>query len=376
MKVFLSNIAVGFISVWLGVVAADCDVASETTATGTYYTPPSKLCPGDLIFEDNFDTFDTVKWAHEVTLSGGGNGEFEYYRNNRSNSYAQDGHLHIKPTYLADDYGEDFLYSGTLDLGTECNNANHDGCVRTGSESYILNPIESARVRTIESFYFKYGTVEVRAKMPAGDWLWPAVWLLPHDNAYGDWPISGEIDLLESRGNRELTNPSGVHVGNQQVSSTLLWAPSMATIQWGITHYERNNVTGYDNDFHIYKMVWTSDGVVMYLDDVEMGSVFPSEGGFWEYGGYDQSGDTNPWSWGSKMAPFDKEFYLLINLAIGGTNGYFADTFTNAGGKPWSNTSPHSTTEFWEAKNQWEPTWNLNTDDSHLIVDYVRVYAV
>ncbi len=61
----------------------------------------------------------------------------------------------------------------------------------------------------------------------------------------------------------------------------------------------------------------------------------------------------NPWQDGPKNAPFDQEFYLLINLAAGGTNGYFPD----GGGKPWSNTDPHAVNAFWNAKDQWYPTW-------------------
>lgn len=74
--------------------------------------------------------------------------------------------------------GEDFLYSGTLSLwggapADECtNNANY-GCERTGNAQNILNPVKSARLRTVNSFSFKYGRVETRAKMPTGDWLWP-----------------------------------------------------------------------------------------------------------------------------------------------------------------------------------------------------------
>jgi len=51
-----------------------------------------------------------------------------------------------------------------------------------------MNPIASARLRTAETFSFKYGRVEIKAKLPKGDWMWPAIWMLPKNNEYGDWP--------------------------------------------------------------------------------------------------------------------------------------------------------------------------------------------
>jgi beta-glucanase (GH16 family) len=59
----------------------------------------------------------------------------------------------------------------------------------------------SARITTKQSHHIQFGKVEIRAKLPRGDWLWPALWMLPVDNAYGIWPQSGEIDIMESRGN-------------------------------------------------------------------------------------------------------------------------------------------------------------------------------
>lgn len=56
-------------------------------------------------------------------------------------------------------------------------------------------------MRTAETFSFKYGRVEIKAKLPKGKWIWPALWLLPKHSIYGNWPASGEIDIMESRGN-------------------------------------------------------------------------------------------------------------------------------------------------------------------------------
>ena len=69
---------------------------------------------------------------------------------------------------------------------------------RTGR---VINPVRSARINTKGKKSIRYGKVEIVAKMPVGDWLWPALWMLPVKETYGPWPASGEIDIVESRGN-------------------------------------------------------------------------------------------------------------------------------------------------------------------------------
>jgi hypothetical protein len=76
------------------------------------------------------------------------------------------------------------------------------------------------------------------------------------------------------------------------------------------------------------------------------------------------------------MAPFDQHFYIILNLAVGGTN-YFADSFVNSPlPKPWLNTSPRAAADFWENRSQWETTWLRGTEESHFLIDYVRVRAL
>ncbi|CAH2003596.1 unnamed protein product [Acanthoscelides obtectus] len=344
---------------------------SVTTVNGK-----QNFCNGQLIFEDNFNSLDTKKWQPENTLSGGGNWEFEWYSPDKRNSYVQNGVLHIKPTLLADEKGNDFLYKGTITIpANQCTNAADYGCSRTGSANNILNPIKSARLRTINSFSFKFGTLETRAKTPAGDWLWPAIWLLPKAYKYGGWPRSGEIDLLESRGNKNLQNPSGLNIGTQQVASTLHWGPDAKNNRFYKTHYEKNNANGYDTGFHLYKVVWTPNDMTFFVDNQQIGKVVPPQGGFWQLGDLARTGLKNPWT-NSKMAPFDQEFHILINLAVGGTTGYFPEGMRNPKPKPWKNGSPTAMKEFWEKRGDWLPTWNMKGDTSHLQVDYVKVWAL
>ncbi|RCH82682.1 hypothetical protein CU098_008177 [Rhizopus stolonifer] len=154
-----------------------------------------------LVFEDHFNTLNFKNWQHEITLSGGGNWEFQYYTNNRSNTFVDDGILYIKPTLTSETLGENAvkeggriaLYSGAP--SEDCTDHSNFGCERTAgavSGGVYINPIQSARLRTINSMSTRYGKVEVRAKLPKGDWLWPAIWMLPKDSAYGTWPASGK----------------------------------------------------------------------------------------------------------------------------------------------------------------------------------------
>lgn len=124
-------------------------------------------------------------------------------------------------------------------------------------------------------------------------------------------------------------------------------------------------------------MEWTDNYLKFLIDDVEFGTITPIDAGFWELGHLNATGARNLWRSAGKMAPFDEEYYLVFNLAVGGTNHYFPDNTRNGlGTKPWNNTSETAYKEFWEARSIWEKTWNMDTDDSHLQIDYVKVWAV
>jgi beta-glucanase (GH16 family) len=127
------------------------------------------------------------------------------------------------------------------------------GCERVADGTNIINPVASARLRTSNSFAFTYGRVETRAKLPAGDWLWPAIWMLPLNQEYGLWPTSGEIDIMESRGNLNLFD-EGVNIGAEQYGSTLHYGVDYIINGWPKAHVDKNTAAGqgYDKDFHTY----------------------------------------------------------------------------------------------------------------------------
>jgi len=360
----------------------------KSVTTSTFGGQKRTHAAGELIFEDNFDTLDHELWQHEITMAGGGNWEFEVYWNNRSNSYAKDGNLVIKPTLTADRFGEDFIRTGTLDLwggapNDYCTQNAFYGCSRAGGGTNLINPIASARLRTVNSFSFKYGKVEVRARNPTGDWLWPAIWMLPKNLEYGQWPTSGEIDIMESRGNLNYVDNNGVNIGAEQYGATLHYGVDYVLNGWPKAHFDKNTVPGapWSNDFYRYQLEWTPDYIKWSVDDVEVGTVTFPEGGMWEQGNFANEfpGTANPWEGEHKSAPFNKEFYLILNNACGGT-AYFTDEATNLpGGKPWSNTSPQAAYDFYMGKDLWYPTWNPtenNGEDAAMLIDYVRVWAL
>lgn len=125
----------------------------------------SYVAADTLIFEDNFDTFDMKTWKHELTMGGGGNWEFEVYANNRTNSFTKEGVLYLQPTLTADTLGEDGVRTGAMDIwgntpANQCTSNAFYGCNRDAAASgNYVNPITSARLRTAESFSFKYGRV-------------------------------------------------------------------------------------------------------------------------------------------------------------------------------------------------------------------------
>lgn len=217
--------------------------------------------------------------------------------------------------------------------------------------------------------------------MPAGDWLLPSIKFLPKTNAYGNWPASGEIDLIESRGNHELIKDK-INIGIDQISSTLHYGPYASTDGYQITTFPRNSNDkgkGFNSGFHRYQLEWTAEKITFSVDDIETATV-KGKSGFWEKGEFETKypGTWNPWV-GSKMAPFDQEFYIAINLAVGGLNYFPDDAVNTVGKKPWKNDSPLAVTEFWHAKNEWLPSWKMNenrTKEASLLIDYVRVWAL
>lgn len=149
------------------------------------------------------------------------------------NVYIENGTLVIKPSLQNEHL---ITTNTTIDLrAAGCTGSYWTDCVATTNTTNgtIVNPVKSGRINTKLGASIKFGRVEVVAKLPAGDWLWPAIRMLPTSSVYGDWPRSGQIDIMESRGN----NLSYAQGGNNIASSALHFGPNSGYDGWW-----RNNV--------------------------------------------------------------------------------------------------------------------------------------
>ncbi|KAH9855587.1 concanavalin A-like lectin/glucanase [Lenzites betulinus] len=332
----------------------------------------SDIC---MVLNENFDSLDlTNTWTRDVELGGFGNGEFQVTTDSSDNLYVQDGQLYIMPTLTSDSLGRDaILDGGSIDLGDACTTSNTTACsVKSDKSNKVaLQPVQSARISTMNSTSIAYGKVEVRAKLPLGDWLWPAIWMLPKDNKYGVWPLSGEIDIMEARGNA----PSYTAQGVNYVRSSLNYGV-LQTLQTHIFGWWSQKQSSYDKDFHVYAIEWTPDWMRFYVDSrlqAMMNLKITGKGGknFFQRGNYPATSTNGSavavvvediWSaqGGSAAAPFDQEFYLILDLAAGGTSGWFPD---NVGNKPWFDGSRDAMWDFANAQDDWAATWPSDAND-------------
>jgi beta-glucanase (GH16 family) len=212
----------------------------------------------------------------------------------------------------------------------------------------IIPPVRSARITTKGKKNIKYGKVEVVAKMPQGDWLWPAIWMMPEQDTYGPWPASGEIDIMESRGN-DVSYPAG---GRDTYSSAMHWGmftsqysfriyltlfsllgPTTMTDMYHISTKSRSiRRSDFSKGFHTFGLEWTENYLTTYMDGQAWQTLyweFDPKLTMWQRGGFasvtvNQTLLKDPWSQtGRTNTPFDQSFYLILNVAVGGTNGWF-----------------------------------------------------
>lgn len=240
----LSNIFV-LIGILFTILSCDTD-ENQTVAT-----------LNNLVFQDEFNTNgapDAAFWNYDIGTgqNGWGNNELQYYTDRPENIFIQDGMLNIV----------------------------------ANAESYMGSNFTSARITTKSKVEQKYGRFEARMKLPWGQGLWPAFWLLGNDIDSVGWPQCGEIDVMEYRGQ----NPTIVHgsVHGPGYNAGLAITKS----------YDLNN-DRFDSGFHIFGIEWGPEYINFYVDDVLYNQITPSDvTGEWVY---------------------DKPFYILMNLAVGGS---------------------------------------------------------
>ncbi|PIL27287.1 hypothetical protein GSI_10434 [Ganoderma sinense ZZ0214-1] len=340
-----------------------------------------------MVLDENFDSLDLQNtWSPDVELGGFGNGEFQMTTTSDSNLFVQDGQLYIMPTLTSDVIGRDAIFDGGSYSLDGCTTDNQTACSVTSSngDGSTIQPVQSARISTMNSVTIAYGKVEVRAKLPRGDWLWPAIWMLPKDNTYGPWPLSGEIDIVESRGNG-LSYPAQ---GSNFVRASLNYGvlPAVQTHLFGWWSQKR---ASYDQDFHVYTLEWTPSWMRFSVDsrlqsmmDIQITGKHGKD--FFDRGHYPATATNgssvavvvnNIWqeAGGSAAAPFDQQFYLILDVAAGGTSGWFPD---NVGGKPWFDGSDTAMRDFAKAQDTWAATWPSSAQDRAMRVDYVKMWKL
>lgn len=219
----------------------------------------------ELVWNDEFDgdSVDDNKWGYDlgdgcqIGLCGWGNNELEYYTDRTQNARVNDGLLTITARREFPLYLNQYQYT-------------------------------SARMVTRGKGDWRYGRVDVRARMPIGQGLWPAIWMLPTDNVYGTWPRSGEIDIMEYLGNEPDKIFGTIHYGHDF---------------WRFTGEEYRLPEGegtFHDEFHVFSVLWNENCIEFLVD----GQPFS--------GPYSRS-TTLPTTW-----PFDQDFHLILNIAVGG----------------------------------------------------------
>ena len=242
-------------------------------------------CRGTLLFSDEFNgsNLDLSKWNYEIgngcpALCGWGNNERQYYSNRSQNVNVAGGFLNI----------------------TALQNTNFSN---SGSD------YTSGKLNTKNKFDRVYGRFEASIKMPVGTGLWPAFWLLPTNNEYGSWPTSGEIDIVEYRGDITNTVELTLHYGNGWPNN--LYDGSEYTLPSGT----------YSSGFHTYALEWEPGVMRFYVDNILIKTEIQNPNSLNPASNH----PTVNWPW-------DKQFYIIFNLAIGGWyTGNPSSTAINSG---------------------------------------------
>ncbi len=226
-----------------------CQDNSATTMHGSDY----KLVWQDEFSEDGKP--DKSKWTYDIGTGsdGWGNQELQFYTDRPENLTISNGHLTITAK----------------------------------KEAFEGSHYTSTRMKTLGKFSFTHGILEIRAKLPGGTGIWPALWMLGENIAEIGWPACGEIDMMEYAGKNKDLIHSTVHNNSS----------------WGNTVNTKTIIIqGVEDDFHIYSLEWTQDQIRFMIDGNNFYTYKPSE--------YNQD------TW-----PFDRPFFIIMNIAVGGGFG-------------------------------------------------------
>ena len=216
-----------------------------------------------LVWSDEFDgtSLNTSNWTYQdgdgcPNLCGWGNNELQYYRS--QNTTVSGGNL----------------------------------IITAKEESYGGRDYTSGKIISRYKQDFLYGRIEARMKVPTGGGMWPAFWMMPTDEVYGGWAASGEIDIMETANNTDY------------IGGTIHYGGNWPNNQYSGGTYSPGGVN-FSDAFHVYTIEWEPDVMRWYVD----GNLYSTKtSSLW----YSDAAPSNP------QAPFDQDFYIIINAAVGG----------------------------------------------------------
>lgn len=314
-----------------------------------------------LVFHDTFESGDinASDWVREEEIGGYRDGSFDWTTASPANSFVRDRTLYLTPTLLPE-YDNGTVVD--LTASRACTADTPAQCIATQNVSAysIVPPVATARLRTTRSI--TYGKVEIEARFPRGDWIFPTLSLEPDALTYGQFPASGDITIAQSRGNRAGFASGGrdafdalVHFGADGQTYADAVAASRNTLTLGLTDFSRA--------FHTFGLEWTPHLIRIWVarpSNTVLDVSWPL--GFWHKANYKRYGQdyhwarlTNPWTNGTQAAPYDMPFHLVLRCNVGAVSGVFADVPE----KPWYDQAGRgaSMIAFSANRSTWYDTW-------------------
>ena len=254
----------------LTLLLSACDQNVATSGNDTVASTPAGLqddteessSDWELVWSDEFDgeTIDKQNWSFQVVEAGRFNDEWQRYTDSSFNAYVHNDHLVIKAIHESDEHG--------------------------------MDQYTSARLHTANKHAWTYGKIAARIKLPYGEGIWPAFWMLganiDENGGNTPWPQSGEIDILELYGSKD----DGVIEANLHFANNTRLHASMGAASFKLEQGR------FADDFHVFELTWDAEKIAWSVDGEQFASM-PIDS--------------------DELSEFHKDFFILLNIAVGGT---------------------------------------------------------
>ncbi|XP_053951787.1 gram-negative bacteria-binding protein 3 [Anastrepha ludens] len=342
--------------------------------TLSYKNGLPQRCSQQLLFDDDFtgSRLNKDRWTVEQRFSTAPDYEYVLYLDNVPDVLqVKNGMVTIHPKQTKRHFNQyDRPLHTQHDLGVRCTGRpNTDECVRDGAAQHYITipPFISAQFSTKDHFTFKYGRVEIRAKLPRANWVFPQLWLQPKDNKYGsDNYQSGQMRIAFT-----CINDTQMHLfGGVVVNAKRPWRMDK------MCAFPNEEALDLGNEFHTYTLLWTEKEISVSVDGKTYCTFNPknTDEALANLRVDDQElPNSGLLKSGTKLAPFDQEFYITLGYGIGGVNDFEDSLYGWEPEKPWQNTSPRGMGSLLKKVERDFDNWLENGD---LRIDYVKVYAI